>query len=260
MPPRNNSNRIPEPFLLGQPVKHLEADDPIVRWKMGIVENDPTEESDKSEMARRGVEIDDPELAMKDEVPGTWKRIDREQMIKYAVSDDPAWRRVAMVCGAGLGKTTNLQWLEARINRQDNSRSKHLAVFLTLDVFKKECDGPDKIVEWLVKWLLDRTANTNAEQMKYSVIRMLSQGRVTFLLDSLDQAQRDVIPMLQRLVTGRWSQCRVWVSGRPYAFRIPSTEMQQMARDTPWQFLRIGRLDEPECRQLLETTKRPGSV
>jgi hypothetical protein len=37
-----------------------------------------------------------------------------------------------------------------------------------------------------------------------------------------------------------------------------------MARETlelmnpgePWQFLRIGPLDEPECRQLLETTRR----
>jgi len=54
MPARNNSNRIPEPFLLGQPVWHLEADNRIVRWKMGIVENDPTEESDKSEMAENG--------------------------------------------------------------------------------------------------------------------------------------------------------------------------------------------------------------
>ena len=87
---------------------------------------------------------------------------------------------------------------------------------------------------------------------------MLLAGRVTFLLDSLDQANPDpagpVVHALRALLQGRWEKCRVWVSGRPYAFRIARAELQKMAG---WQFIRIGQLDEPECRQLLETTQRP---
>jgi hypothetical protein len=99
--------------------------------------------------------------------------------------------------------------------------------------------------------------------LRFAVERLLLEGRVTWLLDSLDQTdpapEGDVMQALGRLVQGRWKRCRVWVSGRPYAFRIARTALEPIDPEHPWQFLRIGQLDEPECRQLLERTRPPGA-
>ncbi len=74
--------------------------------------------------------------AAEGESPRRWTRLaDRGELIKHATSDDEAWRRVGVVCGAGLGKTTNLKWLEAAINGLDDGRGKQLAIFLVTAIF-----------------------------------------------------------------------------------------------------------------------------
>jgi len=47
---------------------------------------------------------------------------------------------------------------------------------------------------------------------------------------------------------------------RAPSFRIARTALEKLEDNPPWQFLRIGQLDEPECRQLLETFRRPGAA
>ena len=118
-------------------------------------------------------------------------------------------------------------------------------------------------------------------ELEHHVERMLRTGRVIFLLDSLDQSDPDpassVVKALRELCRGKWKACPVWISGRPYAFRIASekrgddprnagladldpasTAVDQAVDQVSWQFIRIGALDEPETRQLLETARPLG--
>ena len=79
--------------------------------------------------------------------------------------------------------------------------------------------------------------------------------RVTF---SSGLMRRQVVTALRELVRGVWRHCRVWISGRPYAFRTARPALEVLGPQIQWRFLRIGQFDQPECRQLLETAQRPG--
>jgi predicted NACHT family NTPase len=180
-------------------------------------------------------------------------------LVRFAVSDDPAWRHVALVCGAGLGKTTNLKWLEAAVNGLKNGCERPLAFALDLEQLP---DNREALLQLLVGNIMDRVEAEEAK-VRHRLRRLLAAGRVTFLLDSLDQSDPNpkgpVVAALRKLVEGVWRRCRVWISGRPYAFRTARPALQSLVPNLNWRFLRIGQLDEPECRQLLETAKPPGS-
>jgi len=243
-----------EHFLLGQPIWCAEAGDETVRWNMAEREDEPSDDASKSDFAHRPAPMDDDQA--KGDAFGTWVRVARDDFLKCAVSEDDTWQHVGLVCGAGLGKTTNLRWLGAVINRLDNGRGKNLAVFLDLAKLKSR---QQDVKQWIVNHIVDQSGEQDA--VAFAVDRALTDGRVIFLLDSLDQANpdpaEDAVQALHGLMTGRWNKCRVWVSGRPYAFRIARPALERIDGKAAWQFFRIGQLDEPECRQLLETFHRP---
>lgn len=242
-----------EHFLLDQPIWQCDAP-PEERWPMAEAEHEPDDDGSQSAHQPSGERA---------EFAGTWNRISRDTMLEYAISDDPAWHRVGVVCGAGLGKTTNLNWLAARINRRQLGRDKNLAVFMELSDFELLKDQ-EKLKNELVTRINNRKSGKQ-DLTDLAVERMLTDGRITFLLDSLDQANPDpngkaVKALVALLDGGKWKACRVWVSGRPYAFRMARKKLETLKGNPPWQFLRIGQLDEPECRQLLETFRRPGDA
>src|SRR5262249_41026031 len=68
-----------------------------------------------------------------------WAAVERQAIRRRAAGREPH-RRVALVCDAGQGKTTNLEWLAAAISRE---RPACQVPFLL------RLDGPD--VEWLTK-------------------------------------------------------------------------------------------------------------
>lgn len=245
-----------EHFLLGQPVWYAEAPKPNVRWNMAEREDEPTDELSKGEPAHRSAPFDGDEPLREGEAK--WTRIDRDQLLQHATSDEPQWRRVGLVCGAGLGKTTNLKWLAAAINRLHQGRGKNLAVFLDVEKLHRQQNG---VKSWIVEEVTNKVPD-NKELTPFAVHRLLADGRVTFLLDSLDQSPepKATVDALINLLTGSWKQCRVWLSGRPYAFRSARERLENVEHSPSWQFLRIGQLDEPECRQLLETFRRPGAA
>lgn len=242
-----------EPFLPGQPIWRVDAEDNDIRWDMALVENDTMEGADLRRLPRVSPEVvvDPP-----DDETGEWIRVEREELLELVTNEE--WRHVALVCGAGLGKTTNLKWLEARINRLYRSRSPFLAVFSTLHEFNQSCRNPEDVVKWLANKLCK---NVDKEQVDRGVGQAIACGRLVLLLDGLDTADLDpvtgVLPALRNLLED--GNCRVILSGRPYAFHHCRSHLQDMAINADWQFLRIGPLAEPECRELLETVPRPKS-
>lgn len=269
-----------ELFLLGQPLWYAKADDDRVRWSMGVAEADPvegaSEESPHLGPVRNPVHIDDDDFPQV--TNANWIRVtdikyegntskpwqdltEREKWIEIAISQLEYWRRVALVCGAGLGKTTNLKWLAASINRLDNGRNKNLAFFLELRELA-ELKSPDLFAERIFDWVAGKQSldKHEGERLWQSIDRMLKDGRVTFLIDSLDQADPSpngtVVRNLISLMEGHYQKCRVWISGRPYAFREAASSLRSIPGQPAWQFFRIGPLDEPEACELVESARR----
>lgn len=260
-------------FLIRQPIWHLNENDPELRWEMGVVEDDPTEESEREQQPRRGVAIRherrrllDPGSDAEETVAPQWERLDRHQLVQHVLSDAPSetvrpWHRVALVSGAGLGKTANLQWLAARVNQHEAGRGRLVAIFTPLRELPERSDSlPDFVYQWLIRHYGQHPNERETAMLQELALRLLKQGRVLFLLDSLDEAgaaeNSPAITKLKQLVEHAWKQNPVWVSGRPYAFRATETVLCQMVPAEKWNFVRIGPLNEPEARQLVETAGR----
>lgn len=85
--------------------------------------------------------------------------------------------------------------------------------------------------------------------------RRRHQGRITLLLDSLDQAgaaaKGKAVQTLAALIKSTWEDCPIWISGRPHAFEGNRLLFLEDPAQQ-WQFLRIGQLDPPECGFLLD--------
>ena len=278
-------------FLTAQPIWHLHVNDQEslkneraldIIWESGVSENDPGDEQD---LVRKGAGFEDERFQRMMEMEGgeeavnrkeslfDWSRLssdearesdrsaDRDIMIDHAVSDQTDWKRVLLVCGAGYGKTTNLEWLAAELNGEERRDDKNFAIFDELHGLINNLasdEGRISVVQYVAN-KLETWGGFSKEEATSQASRLISRGRITFLLDSLDQADRpramDAILQLHRDAP----ECRIWISGRPYAFRETEKSLRKMAH---WQFLRIAPLEEPECRQLLEyhRTNRLGSV
>ena len=231
-------------FLLGQPLFRLVERRPEARWHAVINEAEPRDDRRKGDFTPA---LRPPTEAGTPDPEHTWRRLDREELVVRLADPLPEWHRVALVCGAGLGKTTNLQWLEAALNRHANHRGKQLAFFLEI---KDLPDSPARLMQFLC-------TKKGARNLKHALRDKRRQGQITLLLDSLDQAgarpEDPAIRSLQTLLSSVWSPCPIWVSGRPHAFEANRTLFLPSVND--WQFLRVGQLDEPECRFLLDETQ-----
>lgn len=237
-------------YLLGQPLWRARYNTANQAWQLAVHEVEPQDESTKLASGFR------PPVNSNDHSFGNdvrWVRCPRAELVRLAL-ESPDWHRVGLVCGAGLGKTTTLQWLETALNRPTNPPSPVLAFFRELECFPEN-------VEDLVDEIANKLATTTGLDhtiARQEVIRLRACGQIILLLDSLDQANPDpkgpAVRALKALDSGQWSKCRQWVSGRPYAFRVAEHALRKGQPNTTWQFIRVGQLDEPECRQLLETT------
>lgn len=252
-------------FLVNQPLWHLDEQNPDRRWDFGVVEDDPSDEEERSQMPRHGIS-EEMLAAAPNEKHGEgprWIRMTRANLIRNVLNfqQDQSWHRVALISSAGLGKTANLRWLCAKINAHDDGRGLMLALFAPLRELPANLETlPAFVYEWLQRHL----ENHDKSRLEEISLRLLKQGRVLFLLDSLDEAGASetgpAVIKLQSLLTERWRQNPVWLSGRPYAFRSVENVLRQSAPERDWTFLRVGLLDEPEARQLVETSSfRPKS-
>jgi hypothetical protein len=252
MGPSPATNR--DVFVLGQPLFRLRTVDPEARWQAVINEAEPRDD-------RRGdgftPAFRPPRREDGPEQEPTWERLDRTRLIDTLADPPAAWRRVALVCGAGLGKTANLSWMEAALNRHATHRGRQLAYCLELQ--ELTCSADD-LMDRLLRSVRNRVGGSwrAGVPLEQDFLRRRTQGRITLLLDSLDQAgpapQGGVVRALDALLHGAWSACPVWVSGRPHAFRMNPRLFRDFPNDA-WEFVRVGQLDEPECRFMLETVR-----
>ncbi|MEQ1831402.1 MAG: NACHT domain-containing protein, partial [Pirellula sp.] len=242
-------------FLVRQPfwfAKMAPEWDQEQRWNAAVQEGEP--EIGGLESGFKATHNEDDERLLAQKIGPNWQRMTREHLLWCALTSDPQWKTVAMVCGAGLGKTTNFQYLDALINRQFLYRGECFAVFLELNRLSQftsfenfRSDQHDKLFDLI-------GGKKPKMEIEFAWNRLFESGRILFLVDSLDQADHTEnstgLSKLEKLIG---SACKVWLSGRSYAFRDAKSTLLPMGKNHPWQFLRVGQLDEPEARQLIDT-------
>lgn len=240
-------------FLVRQPFWYCEASKQEERWEAAKQDEEP--EIEGLESGNHPPQGNEP--VEKRDYRKSWRRITRQHLVQCALSPNVNWRHVALVCGAGLGKSTNFKYLEAAVNRQLDGRHPLMAICLEISDLERLHTGGvcdlKLFIEKVVTARLRETKNDlSDEQLRFSATRLFDAGRLLLLLDSLDQSDHAA-----KSLSMRWlkflldTPCKVWVSGRPYAFKEAENELKSFCHD--WQFLRVGQLDEPEARQLIET-------
>jgi formylglycine-generating enzyme required for sulfatase activity len=168
-----------------------------------------------------------------------WKIIDRPTIIQRAAGTEP-WHRTIVVCYAGLGKSTNLAWLQAAI--ADDASSRRLPVLLRLDDSDHEqvlLDAKKGAKAFLAR-LLENMPGLSGDpaQLTHALERLLTQGRITILIDGLDHAlagDSKIDHVLHGLLSTTWANCPVWLSGRPYAFK----ECWSLVKDPAWHVVKV---------------------
>ncbi len=233
----NSPGNTPQPFLRGQRLSQL---DPVANPKerRGLVCG-----------AVGGATPETPE-SRPDRDP--WQPIERSKLLELA-SGRARPLRVGLVCDAGLGKTTNLQWLEASLAGRPGSGTLPLLIRLDstrgLDLLEAEHRTPGAVLDHLAS-AISRNGGGDLTQNRRSVERLQADGRITLLIDGLDHAlSRDGVPGLLGDVLGSdgWRGCPVWVAGRPHAF----DGAWDLFVGPDWTFLRVEPLGEPEVRLYL---------
>ncbi len=191
-------------------------------------------------------------------VVGKWTNQNRDELIASASGKDPA-KRVALACDAGLGKTTNMAWVQARIAAERNCRGRQLPFLVRFDnaadlqELEKSFDDPDSLLDWMAREI-KRKAGSDVDRNRRALERLRSTGRITLLLDGLDHvvSLRGFSTNLHRLMNSvQWQNCPIWIAGRPYAFKDCWKEVfAPNGPDAPpdWQFLRVEPLAKAEIQ------------
>jgi formylglycine-generating enzyme required for sulfatase activity len=180
-----------------------------------------------------------------------WHPLSRTDLMSLAV-DRSSLLRVAVVCDAGMGKSTNMQWLEKTF-AELSSPDRHMVPLLLqldcpvdLELLRSEFDAPGTLVNRLVA-RLKRQDPTN-DDLHYTVQRQQQNGSIALLIDGLDHVSslESVSSWLKAIVdSAPWRHCPIWIAGRPVAFEHCWTKF--FAADC-WSFLRVEALAEPEIR------------
>ncbi len=203
-----------------------------------------------------------PECAERKEQPNgdLWRGRTRDTISRMASRARAAWR-ILLMCDAGLGKTMNMQWVQKEIAAQTRGRQVpflfRLDSEVALTALRRGLEDPELLLEWLA--LQIKTANEGSpigtEMCRRLLDRLRRAGRITLLIDGLDQVMSDeeMLEQIARLVQSPyWKACPIWVSGRPEAFR---KEWIDMAGDCRWKVLRVEPFDAEQsgCFLRIET-------
>jgi formylglycine-generating enzyme required for sulfatase activity len=190
-----------------------------------------------------------------------WQAAEREAVIHRAAGrlpDDRPHLRVALVCDAGLGKTTNMQWLASHLAPGAGSKQTPLLLRLDnrddVDLLARHGRDSNAVFDRLVEVVLASVKefrHRDEGKIRRSLALKQSRGLITLLIDGLDHglSAPGVVGALARLLDSpQWKGCPVWVAGRPYAF---DQAHQLFFADPAWQFLKVEPLAEPEVRLYL---------
>jgi serine/threonine protein kinase len=167
--------------------------------------------------------------------------------------------RLVITTDAGVGKTTNMNWLHAVLNRPrpktepGTTEPGTLALLINLGQVSASAESFGRDV--LLPLLRRAPGNAPEELSAADGERMLSllreQGRLVLLFDALDQTRGDrsaVRTLRDMLHDPRWDRVRIILSSRPHALQ---RSWEDLFEGIGWRFVRLDEFDERQQRQYL---------
>jgi hypothetical protein len=185
-----------------------------------------------------------------DDEDSPWQEVRRSDLVRDLTAQGDV-KRLAVVCAAGLGKSTNLRWLAKELARPG---SRQVPFFFELD----DPDLPDN--PWafwnhtLPEQIRKAAGNSDLPQDRLLPILHLlrTRGRLTLLLDSIDQAgERGLRLVRELLLSEDWAGCPLVLSARPYAV-FDQWDRLIVPDERAWRFVRVEPLAEPQRHLLLK--------
>jgi formylglycine-generating enzyme required for sulfatase activity len=171
----------------------------------------------------------------------------------------PMPRRLFLISGGGVGKSTNMRWFEATLNTSDDV----FAVLIGADKLVGQNDDAvlaaltakiaSEIGEEGNAWAIDAIAN--------GLLKEAASGNCAILVDGLDHVEAEKIGLLlsiqSNLAGHYWSKCGVLVAGRPQAIQgwedAPAHRERTVAVGL-WRFLEPAEFEAHEAEIFLGTS------
>ncbi|MCA9211915.1 MAG: SUMF1/EgtB/PvdO family nonheme iron enzyme [Planctomycetales bacterium] len=185
-----------------------------------------------------------------------WVALERNELMQREVKleeDAISASRLVITTDGGIGKTTEMQWLEYAMSDDDSAE---VAFYLQ---FSEYPDQEKDLLSFLAS-RLERSSPAAARDFSLTVEtleRLRDEGRIVLLVDALDQVPPDsliVNGLRDCLEDVQWDKCRIVIGGRPYALARYWEQLFSRRRNTKWLFIRLDEFTKDEQRLFLGTT------
>ncbi len=132
----------------------------------------------------------------------------------------PAPIRLFVVCGSGVGKSTNLRWLEAGLNGLDQADPGPRLGLLVRAGALAEATSQTLVAvltEQLVAAMPDLAGAWRSLAVAAGLRRDLAAGDIALLIDGLDHVGADLPLLIEGQAGAWWAACPIVAAGRPQA-------------------------------------------
>ncbi|SEQ25163.1 SUMF1/EgtB/PvdO family nonheme iron enzyme [Nitrosomonas ureae] len=191
---------------------------------------------------------------------GKWKPQDRGNFFNEITQ---SLKRVFVISGGGIGKSTFLEWLRFKLSSEDPAT---LAFLFVKEDFQDDkineleinykINGLETIINLLVKKI--DPLSDKAELIKSWIKSEKDAGRIVLLIDGLDhfQKQNKMSSWLIELQSA-WHNCSIVLSGRPYVVNSKTWSSRRSNNQMfvgNWQFYRLKEFTENQQKAYLGVT------
>ncbi len=217
---------------------------------------DPKKLAEFLDLGRDKAKPEAPDRTVRPE-SGLW-HVRTRKIISRLASCARAPRRVALMCDAGLGKTTNMEWIQHAIVSESRGRQIpflfRLHQEMDLETMQNAVTKPRTLMAWMAGQIEPTDLDISLDENKYLhlISRLRRDGRITLLIDGLDHVMSNE-SFMQKLAlfieSPYWESCPIWVSGRPEAFRQRELDL---TKDRRWKILRVEPFAAAQSRDFLQ--------
>lgn len=142
----------------------------------------------------------------------------------------PTPLRLVLVGGSGVGKTTNMQWLERELTKRG---------LWTIPLDLKKIDAHGGVIPAAVNEVTACVGVHRRDEVESEITRRAANGRLIILVDGLDQVPASAETFSFLPEPGHWlDRCGFVLAGRPYAFADWNEDAERPAIDMRrWRFI-----------------------
>ncbi len=168
----------------------------------------------------------------------------------------PAPVRLFIVCGSGVGKSTNLRWLEAHLAEPaGEAASRRLGLLVRAGALAEATSQTlaDVLALQFVAAMPDLAGPWHSLAVAAGLRRDLADGGIVLLVDGLDHVGSDLPVLVESQAGAWWAACPVVAAGRPQAllgWEDHPDPARKMAASR-WRFIEPAEFTDDEARLYL---------